>query len=73
MPGTNKAKEMKASRTHRARRAALMVKTETQMAPVEAGKGKRKVGSKGFVKARKQAIRRRDKAVKGFCISHVIC
>jgi hypothetical protein len=58
MRGTNKAKEMKrrASQrrvTHRARRAALMLKTETRMAPVEAGKGKRKVGSKGSVKAAK--------------------
>jgi len=58
MRGTNKAKEMRrrASQrraTHRTRRAALMVGVETRMAPVEEGKGKTKVGSKGSVKAAK--------------------
>jgi hypothetical protein len=53
---TNKAKEMKrrASQrraTHKARLAALRLRTEKRMAPIEAGKGKTKVGSKGSVKA----------------------
>jgi len=55
MRGTNKAKEMKrrASQRRATRRAALRLRTETRMAPVEAGKGKTKVGSKGSVKAAK--------------------
>jgi hypothetical protein len=58
MRGTNKAKEMKrrASQrraTHKARLAALRLRTEKRMAPIEAGKGKTKVGSKGSVKAAK--------------------
>jgi hypothetical protein len=56
MLGTNKAKEMKRrasqrSATHKARRAALMLGAETRMAPVEAGRGKTKVGSRGSAKA----------------------
>ena len=57
MRTTNKAKKMKrrASQrraTHKARRDALRLRTG-RMAPVEAGKGKAKVGSKGSVKAAK--------------------
>jgi hypothetical protein len=56
MRGTNKTKEMKrrASQrraTHKARRATLTLRAETQMAAVEAEKGKTKVGSKGPVKS----------------------
>jgi hypothetical protein len=54
MRGTNKAKEMRRrasqrTATHKARRAALMLRAETRMAAVEAGKGKKKVASKGSV------------------------
>jgi hypothetical protein len=56
MRGTNKAKEMRRrasqrTATHKARRAALMLRAETRMAAVEAGKGKTKVASKGSVKS----------------------
>ena len=58
MQGTNKAKEMKrrASQrraTHKERLAALRLRTETRMAPVEAVKAKTKIGSKGSVKTAK--------------------
>jgi hypothetical protein len=68
MRGTNKAKEMKrrASQrraTHKARRAALMLRAETRMAVVEAGKGKTKVGSKGPAKLTAEASRPKNQAV----------
>jgi hypothetical protein len=52
MRNTNKAKEMRRRAnqrraTHKARRAALILRAETRMAAVEAEKGKTKVGSKG--------------------------
>ena len=55
MRGAHKAKEMerRASQrraSHKARQTALMLKAQTRMAAVEAGRGKTKVGS---VKARK--------------------
>jgi hypothetical protein len=55
MRGTNKTKEMnrRASQrraTHKARQAALLLKVETRMAPVEIpGRGRTKVRPKGFV------------------------
>jgi hypothetical protein len=60
MRGTNKAKEMKrrASQrraTHKARLAALRLRAETRMAPVEAGKAKTKGGSRGSAKATAKA------------------
>ena len=61
MRGTTKAKEMnrRASQrrgTHKARQAALMLKVETRMAPVETpGRGKTKVGPKGSVKSKVKA------------------
>jgi hypothetical protein len=62
MRGTNPAKEMKRRvsqrrATHKARRAALMLRAETRMAAVKAGKGKTKVGSKGPAKSAVKASR----------------
>jgi hypothetical protein len=58
MRGTNQAKAMKrrASQrraTHKARRAALMHRAESQMAAVQAAKPKTKAASKGSGKAAK--------------------
>ena len=65
MRGAHKAKEMKrrASQrraTHKARQTALMLKAETRMPAVEAGKSKTKVGSKRPVKSTVKA-RKPDK------------
>ena len=51
MRGAHKAKEMKRREgqrraTHKAHRAALILRAETRIAAVEAGRGKTKVGSK---------------------------
>jgi hypothetical protein len=58
MRGTNEAREMKRrasqrSATHKARLAALRLRTEKRMAAVEAARPKTKVGSKGSGKAAK--------------------
>jgi hypothetical protein len=55
MRGAHKAKEMKrrasqSRATHKARKTALMLREETRMAAVEAGKSRTKVGSKRSVK-----------------------
>jgi hypothetical protein len=58
MRGAHRAKEMKrrasqSRATHKARKAALMLRAETRMAAVEARKSKTKVGSKGPLKTTK--------------------
>jgi hypothetical protein len=60
MRGAHKAKEMKRRASqrraaHKARLAALTLKAETPRAAVEAGRAKRKVGSKGPAKSTSRA------------------